>query len=304
MRLVKIVPSVALGLYVANAAAHTDAPAAEAAFRWTFEPWVVACLALAAALYGAGALKLWRRAGIGRGLRLGQAAAFAGGWLTLCAALVSPLDGLGASLFSAHMLQHELLMIVAPPLFVLARPLETWTWGLPATWRSGAGQVAHWTPLANAWGALTIPLVAWAVHAAALWLWHTPPLFDAALSGPALHALQHASFLGSALLFWWAVLGRARHHGLAIGLVFTTMVHTGVLGALLTFSPAPWYRGYAETAAFGLSVLEDQQLGGLVMWVPGGFAYLAAGLTLAFRYFFSATARDFAPTPAISGSLE
>jgi putative membrane protein len=98
-----------------------------------------------------------------------------------------------------------------------------------------------------------------------------------------VHALQHASFLGTALLFWWSVLGREAP-GLALASLFTTMLHTGALGALLALSSSPWYAPYiGATAAYGLTPLEDQQLGGLVMWIPAGFAYLGAGLALAAR---------------------
>ena len=120
-----------------KALAHDSSRDWTTAAPWTFEPWVLACLTVAALLYVGGAWKVWRKAGMGRGLTVAHAAAFAGGWLILVAALVSPLDGLGAHLFSAHMLQHELLMVIAAPLFVLSRPLEAWTWGLPAPWRSG-----------------------------------------------------------------------------------------------------------------------------------------------------------------------
>ncbi|MGQ0752471.1 MAG: cytochrome c oxidase assembly protein [Betaproteobacteria bacterium] len=271
---------------------HAHATGLAQAASWNFEPWVVACLLAAGLLYARGAWALWRKAGVGRGLTLAQACAFIAGWITLIAALISPIDALGARLFSAHMVQHELLMVIAAPLFVSARPLETWTWGLSVSWRRGAGRIGHWPPLLHAWSAITAPASAWALHAAALWIWHVPMFFDAALRSEDLHVAQHASFLATALLFWWAVLGRtgARRPGLAIALSFTTMLHTGALGALLTFSPSAWYRGYHHTETFGLTALEDQQLGGLIMWVPGGVAYLAAGLMLVFRHYLNAAA--------------
>jgi putative membrane protein len=96
--------------------------------------------------------------------------------------------------------------------------------------------------------------------------------------------LQHSSFLVSAALFWWALIqGRQGPigHGAAVLYVFTTSVHSAALGALLTFGPFPWYPAYAEGAAsWGLTPLEDQQLGGLLMWVPGGVLYLIASLAL------------------------
>jgi cytochrome c oxidase assembly factor CtaG len=115
---------------------------------------------------------------------------------------------------------------------------------------------------------LATPLVAWGLHAAALWIWHVPRLFDGAVASDWVHGAQHASFFFTALVFWWAVFRRVRT-GLAVLMVLTTMMHMGALGALLTFAPAPLY---ADTS------LDAQQLGGLVMWVPAGYAMMAAGV--------------------------
>jgi putative membrane protein len=254
---------------------------------WSFEPWVIACLALSLAGYAGGLVRLWRHAGIGRGVRPRRAAAFAAGWCVLVLALVSPLDAWGGKLFWAHMVQHELLMALAAPLLVLAHPLAVWAWALPPAWRHRVGGAFHRPAWRRPWKRLTAPLSAWAVHAAALWLWHVPAWFDAALASNAVHALQHASFLFGALLFWWSVLGPATRaaHGTALASVFTTMLHTGALGALLALSPHAWYGPYASSApAFGWDPLEDQQLGGLVMWAPAGLAYVVAALSLAARW--------------------
>lgn len=271
----------------AAAFAHTGAEPATAPWRWSLEPWVLALLALSAALYGAGLLRLWRRAGVGRGIGRWQAAAFATGWLALAAALVTPLDALGSRLFAAHMVQHELLMVVAAPLLVLGRPLAAWTWAFAPPQRRRIGAATRWRWLAAAWDAITRPVTAWTLHALALWAWHVPVLFEAALRHEAVHVLQHTTFLGTALLFWWAVLGgdpRSPRGGFALAYLFTTMMHTGALGALLTFAPTAWYPAYEQAGGgFGLTPVEDQQLGGLIMWVPGGIAYVIAGLALVGR---------------------
>ena len=277
-----------LGLRRAHAHAP-DLPAAgvPGSVPWTFEPWVLGLLLGGTALYAAGLRALWRRAGPGRGVDAWQAAAFAGGQLALVAALVSPFDALGSLLFSAHMVQHEILMVVAAPLLIIGRPLAVWAWGLPPRWRAGAGRAARLPPVAGCWRLATHPAVAWALHGVVLWAWHLPAFFEAALADAALHTLQHTSFFVTALLFWWAPLGSAsrRRQGASMFYLFSTMVHTAALGALLTLSPALWYPSYAATApAFGLDPLEDQQLGGLIMWVPAGLAYLAAGLALAARW--------------------
>jgi putative membrane protein len=224
--------------------------------------------------------RLWRRARRGHGITLGEATRFAAGWLVLCAALLSPIDTLGVELFSAHMLQHELLMVAAAPLLVLSRPLEAWTWALKPAWRKALGGIARIQLLRAAWRACSEPMGAWCLHAVAIWVWHVPVLFEAALASEGLHIAQHSCFLGSALFFWWSVFARGRPGGASIASLFTTMMHTSALGALLTLAPTPWYAHYAQASVFGLSALEDQQLGGLVMWVPGGLAYLIAGLSI------------------------
>ena len=269
-------------------AAHViDAVGVRAGSSWPFEPWILACLVLSAGGYALGLWRLWRHAGTGRGVNAAAATACAAGWLVLVLALANPLDPLGNRLFVAHMVQHELLMIAAAPLLVLGRPLAVWAWALPFEGRRAVGHFFHRPAWRVPWQLVTGVLMAWLLHALALWLWHVPALFEAALANGALHALQHISFLFTALLFWWSVLGtRTRGaQGIALLSLFTTMVHTGALGALLTLSPAVWFAAYAATApAFGLAALEDQQLGGLVMWVPAGLVYVVTGLVLAARW--------------------
>jgi putative membrane protein len=228
--------------------------------------------------------RVWRRAGVGHGISRWEFAAFVSGWLTLVLALVSPLHPWGSVLFSAHMSQHELLMLVAAPLLVIGKPLVAFLRGMPAAWAAtlirGFGSAA-WTPV---WRFLTNPFVAWLIHAAVLWIWHIPSLFEATLENELVHALQHLSFVLSALLFWWAVMQgprRAMNFGVATLYMFTTALHSGALGALLTFAKSLWYPAYAaSTHDWGLSPLEDQQLGGLIMWVPACLVYLVAGLAL------------------------
>ena len=250
------------------------------------EPWAVACLAASALLYAAGVRRLWRRAGAGRGIPVADVARFTLGWLLICAALLSPLDTWAESSFAAHMVQHELLMAAAAPLLVLGRPLEAWTWALAPRWRIAFAAAARAPWLRAAWGSMTSPVGAWTLHAIALWLWHVPLLFEAALASEAVHIAQHACFLGTALLFWWSVFDRGRRDSGAAALasLFTTMGHTGALGALLTFATHPWYAAYAAGGAFGLTAIEDQQLGGLVMWAPASLAYLVAALVIASRW--------------------
>ena len=212
-----------------------------------------------------------------------QAGCFWAGWSVLALSLVSPVHSLGGVLFSAHMVQHELLMLVAAPLLVLSRPLAPFVRGLPFAWRRAAGRWSKTNWVRPMWRRLTEPLTAWLLHAAALWIWHAPALFQATVDSETVHAAQHLSFLLTALLFWWSLIyaqGRAGY-GAGVVYIFTTAVHTSILGALLTFSPVVWYPIYRETTrVWGLTPLQDQQIGGLVMWIPAGVLYLAAGLAL------------------------
>jgi putative membrane protein len=253
-------------------------------YTWGLDPLVIAGLALSGWLYLRGVRRLWRGAGRGGGIRRWEAWAYASGWFALFVALVSPLHPLGEVLFSAHMTQHEVLMLVAAPLVVLGRPVVAFLWALPTddARRVGAWGRAAW--FQRAWRVLTNPLAAWAIHAAALWVWHAPQLFEATLRRDLVHTLQHVCFLGSALLFWWALIHGPQGlmgYGTAVLYVFTTSVHSGVLGALITFARTVWYPAYTQTtASWGLTALEDQQLGGLIMWVPAGLVYIVAGLAL------------------------
>ena len=253
-------------------------------FPWSFEPWVIFCLLLSIIWYGTGLLRLWRNAGNSRKALLHRGLFFLLGWLTLVIALVTPLDPLGVQLFSAHMVQHELMMIVAAPLLVMSRPFGVWLCALPEYLRPRLTAAVRWQGISLPWRLITNSLVAWIVHAVALWAWHVPAFFNAALTDNTLHSWQHASFLVSALFFWWSVFrdGTTRAGGgTAILYLFTTMLHTGALGTLLTFSGIPWYSGYLVTApALGWDPLADQQLGGLIMWVPGGLVYIAVALGL------------------------
>jgi putative membrane protein len=251
---------------------------------WGMEPGVLIPLGLSLLIYALGLRKLWRGGRVGRGVRLREALCFGGGWLSLFVALASPLHPWGSVLFSAHMTQHEILMIVAAPLLVLGRPLVASLKALPSGW---ARTAVRWTkaPWWNrAWGTVTNPFVAWLVHGSVLWIWHIPALFQAATDSELVHDFQHLSFLLSALLFWWAVLqGQPRAAGYGVGVLymFTTALHSGLLGSLITVAKSLWYPAYrGTTASWGLTPLEDQQLGGLIMWIPACSVYVVAGLAL------------------------
>lgn len=245
---------------------------------WSWEPLVVALLAITALLYVIG---VWRMRGAAAPW---QVAAFVAGWLSLVIALVSPLDALSEILFSAHMAQHEMLMIVAAPLLVLGRPLVAFLWALPAGWRRSVGHAFQVEPVAKCWQFLTNALVVTLMHALALWLWHIPAWYEATLSSDVIHGIQHSCFLFTATLFWWALIhGRYGRlgYGAAVLYVFFTTGHSGALGALIAFAPRLWYPIYASrTAAWGLDAIEDQQLAGLIMWIPAGVLFTILGIAL------------------------
>jgi cytochrome c oxidase assembly factor CtaG len=248
---------------------------------WTLDLAVVGPLALALAAYASGAAALWRRAGVGHGARLQEVGCFACGWSLMAIALVTPLHVLSRELFSAHMIEHELVMLGAAPLLVLSRPYGVMLWAFPPEMRRGTARLLRAPAVAGVLRWLSLPMVATAWHALAVWSWHVPSLFDAALGNDVLHWLQHASFFLSALFLWRAILLPPRRSQLlSVGLLFLTGLHTSLLGALLTFSPALWYEPAAAASAWRLDALEDQQLAGLIMWIPGGLIYVVAGLAL------------------------
>lgn len=252
---------------------------------WTLDPAIVVPLALALVLFAIGWRRLAGRSRHGsRSLRW-SAAYFGAGWLVLAGALVSPLHQAGELSFSAHMVEHELIMLVAAPLLVLARPSVILLWAFPGAARHRIGAAVASGAIQRVWRRITAPVFATVLQAAALWLWHAPALFDRALASEGWHVAQHLSFLVSALLFWTAMFGRRTAPGVAALCLVITSTVSGALGALMAFATSPWYAGYArfDFAPFGLSAAEDQQIAGLLMWVPGGLVHAGAALIIVRR---------------------
>ena len=248
---------------------------------WTFAPAVMVGLALGAWCYARGVRRVWHAAGKGRGIAPWRVACFAGGTLAVALALVSPIDAVASALFAVHMTQHMLLVVVAAPLLLAGDP------GLATLWALDVGArrrgTAWWRSarvLPAIWRLLRIPLVAWTLHVATLWAWHLPSLYGAALRDERVHVAEHAAFFLTALLFWYPILERARGRsriGTTVLYLFAAALQCTLLGAAITFARHPWYAGhYATTAAWGLTPLEDQQLAGLIMWIPASLAYLVA----------------------------
>ena len=263
---------------------------ATAASSWT-APVVVASAGVAAWAYAVGMRRLRqsnRRTGI---VPTRRVVAFGAGLAAILAALTSPLGSLSHDLLSAHMGQHLLLTVVAAPLLMLGAPALPLTLALRVRWR----QRMHRLGAAPAFGTvrriITQPITVWLLQFLALWTWHAPALYEAAVGSEVLHAVEHATFLGTAVLFWWVVIGavpggrRRMSPGHDVLYVVIAGIQGSVLGALLTFASSPLYRVYVERAAIhGVAPLDDQQVAGLVMWIPASVVYVGAAAIFFVRW--------------------
>lgn len=235
--------------------------------------------------------------------------AFHAALLALAVALVSPLEAMSSALASAHMVQHLLLIVVAAPLLAFSAPLSTMLRAVPRrTTAIGRRWILASGRLRPAGRALRTPAVAWLVYVAALWGWHTAALYDAAAGNELLHIVEHVSFLVGGWLFWSAVIGgrvkRTRDHGRSVLLLFGAALQSTYLSLLLTFANEPWYDSYRTTTQpWGFEPLEDQQLAGVIMWVPSGWIYVLLALASAVAWIRSTEGdgRTGTPTPAAPG---
>ena len=253
---------------------------------WSWEPSVLLAVGVAGIAYTIGL----RRLGMtGHRIARGRVTAFAVGLLVLFLALVSPIDALGEALFAGHMVQHLLLILVVAPLVVAGDAALVLLVALPRVVRRRlAATRRRRQAMRGVARAFDRPAVVWPVNAAVLWFWHLPVTYGWALEYDLVHAIEHASFL-LASMTWWRLLYRASgpqlDRGAGILFVFTTGAQMSALGALLTFAAAPWYPGHAPwTAAWGLTPLADQQIAGLIMWLPAGFVYQAVAVVMLLQW--------------------
>ncbi len=260
------------------------------AFTVTHRPGILVLLLLLGSAYATGWWRLSQRAR--QLVPWWRPALTLAGLGCLALALLSPLDALAHRLFVAHMVQHMLLVAVAAPALLLADPLVALLWALPARARVRAGRLlVRGAPLRRIWRALTRVPVAWLGYALVLWLWHLPPAYDAALEDRLLHDLEHLAFFGSAVLFWWPVINPAPHVGRALhpgaGVVYLVLgaLQSAGLGLLLAASPTVLYSSYTASRGLGrLSPLEDQALGGVVMWGLSAVIDMLAVMVLLYRF--------------------
>ena len=229
--------------------------------RWNLDPILLAALALLACAYLLGARRL---DGDGRAITRAERAAFGSGWLIASAALVSPLCALSVSLFSARVGQHMILALLAAPLVAAGRPVAALAGLLSKSSRERS----------------PAPLLAAGAFAALLWFWHAPAPYQATFASTLACWAMHVSLFGAAVWLWSGLLDRtpARMvHTLGASLIST--VQMGLLGALITVAPRPAYAPHAlTTVAWGLTPLQDQQLGGGIMWVPGCVVFFVAAM--------------------------
>jgi putative membrane protein len=186
------------------------------------------------------------------------------------------------------MLQHEILLLISAPLIAASHPGVTLLYVLSRSKRRPIGAWAARMEHASLLSWTFSALGAFMLHAVALWVWHIPYLYQATIESDFIHALQHLSFFLSGALFWSALYGAGRStmsYGAGVLYVFGAAAYCSALGALLTFSSVIWYPIYADrTASWNLTPLQDQQLGGLLMWVPSGVVFIVIGILLFARW--------------------
>jgi PQQ-dependent catabolism-associated beta-propeller protein len=265
-------------LFVSTARAHSTSTATQAG-EW----FLIALLLCVGAWYCVGLRRVFLGARVGRSALSKQALLFASGWALMAGSLLSPLHEMGGRSFAAHMIEHELLMLVATPLMAWSRPIGVLLWAFPSRTRLQLAGISRRSWFASTWDSLSAPLSASLLQGVVMWVWHAPALFNAALLSESWHAVQHLSFVFSALLFWWSMsVAAARgRSGVAAFWLFFTSIHSGLLGALMTFAQSPWYPRYIElglSGIGGLTPLEDQQLAGVIMWIPGGMVHAIVAL--------------------------
>lgn len=255
---------------------------------WDVRIEVIAVLGAAGTLYTLGWRHLRRRRGGQTPATGRRLTAYLAGLLLVAVALMSPIDVLGGQLFYMHMIQHLLLVMFAPPLLLLANPFPFILWGLPSPARAKvAGLFNRKSAFRATLRSLTPRGPVWMLFIAVFIGWHDPNAYNAALRHEWVHDLEHITFFGTAMLYWWHVIGAGpRLHGkfsqtARIAYLLITVPVNMLAGVTIAFSNTPIYTYYTTVPHSGsLNVMEDQMLGGLIMWIPGSMMYILAALIL------------------------
>lgn len=250
-------------------------------YSWPVEPLLMFGILIAVAVYVIGWKRLsqktptlvprWRRW------------CYLAGILAIVTALISPVAAYSEELFAMHMIQYLALLLIAPPLLLFGAPLLPSLWAFPSDSRKSLARLmAPGHILQRIGHLLTNPFVAVTLYVSSVAMWHVPAMYDAAQGRTFAHDLEHAMFFGTALLYWWPIIHPARgrrrlSYAMALPYLLPPFLEGMLIGALLTFSSRPLYETYSGLDAspiWGLNSLDDQQLGGLIMWVPGGMFFL------------------------------
>jgi cytochrome c oxidase assembly factor CtaG len=258
--------------------------------HWNYSPEVVIPLGAMLGLYLVGRGRLMDRAKYPTRAG-GRTALFLLGFGALALALISPIERFTQDLFFMHMVQHLLLTMVAAPLLLLSAPVAEYMWALPDPVRLSVGQWLNRRGfIRQALKGVTLPVVAWLTFGVVMWSWHVPEAYNAALNSWPVHIIEHMTMFGAAVIFWWPVIGPAPlrtqlPYPLRFLYLFLAMFQSIILGAILTFATDTVYSYYESAPThFGISKSNDQQLAGILMWLPGSFVHLTALLTLLYLW--------------------
>ena len=254
---------------------------------WAWRPEIMLSLGLAATVHLTGRWRLKQR-GSSQVATPWRSVAYLGGLAVLWVALMSPIDVLSGQFFFMHMVQHLLLVMIAPPLLLIADPMPIMLWGLPSGLRREVGRLLRpEATFRRVVRGLTAPGLVWLYFVAALVGWHDPDAYNATLVNDWIHDLEHLTFFGTAMLFWWHVIGSAPHihkrlsRGVRIGYVLSVVPANALTGIAISFASQPIYTYYTTVPRLGsMTVLQDQMLAGVIMWIPGSMMYIIAALIL------------------------
>ncbi|MEM7031402.1 MAG: cytochrome c oxidase assembly protein [Chloroflexota bacterium] len=258
---------------------------------WDWRPEVMLLLLLFAGLYSTGWLRIRL---IGQNLakapshNVWHLISYLTGIGLMVIALMSPIDVLGQQLFAMHMVQHLIVMMIVPPLLMLANPYPVLLWGLPKRWRRGTIPfMTQGKPFRFYARVLASPVLGIAILIVTLCGWHLPFAYDAALRSPLIHDVEHLTFFGAAMIYWWHVVQAAPHirtsmsYGTRVAYLLFTLPFSMLIGLVIAFADSPLYPHYTMVPRlWGLSVMQDQMLGGVIMWVPGSMMYVVAAIVL------------------------